>query len=39
MTTVAPEIVYLIGAASGLSVGALIWASHSFTKMIEATKK
>jgi len=39
MSTVAPEIVYLIGAASGLSVGALIWVSHKFTKMVEATKK
>jgi len=39
MSTVAPEIVYLIGAASGLSVGALIWASHKFTKLVEATKE
>lgn len=39
MSTIAPEIVYLIGAASGLSVGALIWASHSFMKMVETDQK
>lgn len=39
MSTAAPEIVYLIGAASGLSVGALIWASHKFTKLVETDQK
>lgn len=39
MSTVAPEIVYLIGVVSGTTFGLLIWASHSFTKMVEATKK
>lgn len=39
MSTLAPEIVYLLGAASGLSVGALIWASHKFTKLVEADQK
>lgn len=39
MSTLAPEFVYLCGMVSGITFGLLIWASHKFTKMIEADQK